>query len=131
MAFVAAQAVPTVVGVALTTGAALVAPIGVIVTASTAFVAMGSVPAFCVRTFGTATTAHTATIFIPVVVAATPAVHAVLVVGKDADDRGGNYAYEHYKRKKDSYDLFQNSVFHTSAPLSDGLTQAVRCGIMY
>ena len=83
MAFVAARAVPTVAGVAITTGAALVAPIGVIVTASTAFVAMGSVPAFCVRTFGTATTAHTAAIFIPVVVAATPAFHTVFPVCED------------------------------------------------
>ena len=128
--FTATEAVPAVIYVALLAGHTVEAKDG-LAEAGSAFVTVGFHKAVRTGTFDTAGAAHSAAVFVPVIVVTVPAVHTVLVVGKDADDRGGNYAYEHYKRKKDSYDFFQNSVFHTSAPLSDGLTQAVRYGIMY
>ena len=127
---VATEAVPAVIYVALLASHTVEAKDG-LAEAGSAFVTVGGHKAVRAGTVDTAGAAHSAAVFVPVIVVTVPAVHTVLVVGKDADDRGGNYAYEHHKRKKDSYYLFQNSVFHTSAPLSDGLTQAVRCGITY
>ena len=78
-------AMPAVIHIAVHTHTAIGTEIWILKRAGTAFAAVGSVPALRVRTFGTATAAYTATVFIPVIMVAEPAFHTVFPV---CEDRG-------------------------------------------
>ena len=76
-------AMPAVIHIAVRTHTAIGTEIWILKRAGAALAAVGSVPALRVRTFGAATAAYTATVFIPVVVAAVPAFHTVFPVCED------------------------------------------------
>jgi hypothetical protein len=78
-------AMPAVIHIAVRTHTAIGTEIWILKRAGAALAAVGSVPALRVRTFGAATAAYTATVFIPVVVAAEPAFHTIFPV---CEDRG-------------------------------------------
>ena len=109
MAFVTAKTVPTVIDIAFLTCHTFQTEDG-IGKASAALVAVRLHKADCICTLDAACAAHTAAVFVPVVVAAMPAIHAVLVVGVDVS--GGKMAYQHNYKHKYSYDLAQRFLFH-------------------
>ena len=82
--FVTIETVPTVIDIAILAHTALGATLQLFV-AGTALVTVGEQETICAGTFGTAGAAHTATVFIPVVMAAEPAFHTVFPV---CEDRG-------------------------------------------
>lgn len=78
-------AMPAVIHIAVRTHTAIGTEIWILKRAGAALAAVGSVPALRVRTFGAATAAYAATVFIPVIMVAEPAFHTVFPV---CEDRG-------------------------------------------
>ena len=105
MAFVATKTVPTVVFVAFLAQTALGATLQLFV-AGTALVTVCKQATFRAGAVGAARATHTAAILIPVVVAAEPAFHTVLVACVDIKRRCRQYSAYHYDRKKHAHNTF-------------------------
>lgn len=108
MAFFTGKTVPTVIDIALLAQTALGATLQLFV-AGTALVTVCKQATVRAGAVGAARAAQTAAILIPVVVAAEPAFHTVLVSGKH---RCWQQANQYYDAKQDRQKSFYNYVFH-------------------